>query len=226
MHSASGTVPRIDGPFTISGSPAKLATWQNGYTTTIIPWKHLSHVTKLPGCHGYYHQIWKAWSLLTFTCNPKSQEITENLPPVIHAENRPDLQLVAWVFKTHLQELLTGIKQRQVLGKPLATANTIAFQKSGLPHCHMLIVLNQQSKLKDSLDIDSIICAEVIDEDHDPHLYQIIKSCMIHDPFCVLNPCSVCMSALKCFLRMLAKKNLQWLPTIHAGTVTMGIPYR
>ena len=41
---------------------------------------------------------------LTFTCNPKGQAITENLPDGVNVENRPDL--VAWVFKRQLHKLL------------------------------------------------------------------------------------------------------------------------
>ena len=76
----------------------------------------------------------------------------------------------------------------------MAMVHVIEFQKRGLPHCHMLIVLDQHSKLRDSRDIDSIICAEIPDKDLDPHLYQIIKSCMIHGPCGVLNPHSLCMA--------------------------------
>ena len=71
---------------------------------------------------------------LTFTCNPKSQSITENLPSGVTAENRPDL--VARVYKRQLQELLYDIKHRHILGKPVAMVYVIEFQKRGLPHCH------------------------------------------------------------------------------------------
>ena len=128
---------------------------------------------------------------LTFTCNPKSQSITENLPPAITTENRPDL--VARAYKRQLQELLYDIKHRHVLGKPVAMVYVIEFQKRGLPHCHMLIVLDHYSKLRGSHDIDSTICAEIPEETKDPQLYQIIKSCMIHGPCGIHNPTCVCM---------------------------------
>ncbi len=96
---------------------------------------------------------------VTFICNTKTIEITENLPAGMTDENRPDL--VARVSKRHLQEILTDIRQRNVLGKPVAMVHVIEFQKRGLPYCHILIVLDQQSKLRDRHDVDSIICAEI-----------------------------------------------------------------
>ena len=96
---------------------------------------------------------------MTFTCNPKSQSIAENLPTGVNAENRPDL--VTRVFNRQLHELLYDIKHRHILGKPVAMIYVIEFQKRGLPHCHMLIVLDHHSKLRDKHDIDSIISAEM-----------------------------------------------------------------
>ena len=82
--------------------------------------------------------------LLTYTCNPKAREITENLRGGQKSEYRPDL--VSREFKLHLSELLK-------------TDMFLVFQKRSLPHCHILIIL------RDSNDIDKIISAE------DPELY-------------------------------------------------------
>ena len=66
---------------------------------------------------------------LTYTCNPKAPEITENLRQGERAEHRPDL--VARVFKLHLIELLKDIKDRHILGVPVAHVYVIEFQKCG-----------------------------------------------------------------------------------------------
>ena len=50
---------------------------------------------------------------LTYMCNPKAREITENLRDGQTSEYRPDL--VSRVFKLHLAELLNDIKNRHVL---------------------------------------------------------------------------------------------------------------
>ncbi|XP_076032444.1 uncharacterized protein LOC143020167 [Oratosquilla oratoria] len=52
---------------------------------------------------------------ITYTCNPKCREVTENLQPHETAQNRPDL--LARVFKQHLNELMIDIKDRHVLGE-------------------------------------------------------------------------------------------------------------
>ena len=133
---------------------------------------------------------------LTYTCNPKSKEITENLKDGERPENRPDV--TARVFQMHLRELLRDIKQRHVLGVPAAHIHVIEFQKRGLPHCHMLIILREEDKLRDKDDIDKVICAEIPDPAEDPQLYNIIKSSMIHGPCGILNPNSVCMTDGAC----------------------------
>ena len=79
---------------------------------------------------------------LTYTCNPKTKEITENLKNGEQAEYRPDL--VSRVFKLHLAELLNDIKNRHVLGVPVAHVHVIEFQKHGLPHCHVLFILREE----------------------------------------------------------------------------------
>jgi hypothetical protein len=128
---------------------------------------------------------------LTFTCNPKAPDITQNLPQGQRVEHRPDR--VARVFKRQLEELLSDIQKKHVLGKPVAMVYVIEFQKRGLPHAHLLIVLDADSKLKDMHAIDSIISAEIPDPDTEPELHEIIKTCMIHGPCGQLNPKCVCM---------------------------------
>ena len=128
---------------------------------------------------------------LTYTCNPKTKEITENLKNGEQAEYRPDL--ISRVFKLHLAELLNDIKNRHVLDVPVALVHVIEFQKHGLPHCHMLIIFREEDKLRDSNDIGNIISAEIPDENDEPELFEIVKSCMIHGPCGSLNPNCVCM---------------------------------
>ena len=76
---------------------------------------------------------------VTYTCNPKVQDITENLRDNEHPEHHPDL--VSRVYRLHLAELLRDIKDRHILGVPVAHIHVIEFQKRSLPHCHMLIIL-------------------------------------------------------------------------------------
>ncbi|XP_076049277.1 uncharacterized protein LOC143029952 [Oratosquilla oratoria] len=122
---------------------------------------------------------------ITYTCNPKCREVTENLQPHETLQNRPDL--LARVFKQHLNELMTDIKDRHVLGVPIAAIHVIEFQKRGLPHCHMLIMLREKDKIRTKEQIDNIVSAELPSE-HDPELRELVKKLMIHGPCGTFNP--------------------------------------
>ncbi|XP_076035366.1 uncharacterized protein LOC143021643 [Oratosquilla oratoria] len=127
---------------------------------------------------------------ITYTCNPKCREVTENLQPHETAQNRPDL--LARVFKQHLNELMIDIKDRHVLGVPIAAIHVIEFQKRGLPHCHMLIMLREEDKIRTKEQIDNIVSAELPSE-HDPELRELVKKLMMHGPCGTFNPNSICM---------------------------------
>ncbi|XP_065640398.1 uncharacterized protein LOC136072928 [Hydra vulgaris] len=122
---------------------------------------------------------------ITFTCNPKWREITENLYPGQNANDRPDL--VTRVFKLKLNNLLNDIFKHGVLGKVVTHVQVIEFQKRGLPHAHILLHLANDDKLETSQDIDNLICAEIPDPIVNCELYDIIKTCMIHGPLAVHN---------------------------------------
>ena len=69
----------------------------------------------------------------------------------------------------------------------------IEFQKRGLPHAHVLIILKSYSKLV-SVDVfDKIISAEIPDENDNPHLYAAVIKHMMHGPCGSLNSKNVCM---------------------------------
>jgi len=52
---------------------------------------------------------------------------------------------------------------------------TIEFQKRGLPHAHILLSLNGESKLKNSTDIDKVISAELPNADLYPKLEKVVQ---------------------------------------------------
>ncbi|XP_057290338.1 uncharacterized protein LOC130613035 [Hydractinia symbiolongicarpus] len=133
---------------------------------------------------------------LTFTCNPKWREITENLFAGQRTHDRPDL--VSRVFKLKLNELLKDVTEMGVLGKTIAHVYVIEFQNRGLPHCHLLIHLDPNDKLRNADDIDSVISAEIPNQQEHPELFEIVRSCMIHGPCGHLNPNSRCMEDGAC----------------------------
>nr|XP_047141161.1 uncharacterized protein LOC124816154 [Hydra vulgaris] len=141
--------------------------------------------------HEHINNIANDHLFITFTCNPKLREITENLYPGQNANDRPDL--VTRVFKLKLNNLLNDIFKHGVLGKVVTLVQVIEFQKRGLPHAHILLHLANDDKLETSQDIDNLICAEIPDPIVNCELYDIIKTCMIHGLCGILNPNSPCM---------------------------------
>ena len=133
---------------------------------------------------------------ITFTCNPKWEEISSALLFNQKATDRPDL--IVRVFRLKLRELLKDICNNHVLGKPLAHVYTIEFQKRGLPHAHILVILESQNKPKDPSEYDKIVCAEIPDSVLTPRLHSIVKRCMMHNPCGVVRKNASCMRDGKC----------------------------
>src|ERR1043165_9908519 len=71
---------------------------------------------------------------------------------------------------------------RGVLGKVIAHVHVIEFQKRGLPHAHILIILASEDKLQTPEDFDLIVSAEIPDKEKQPKLYKTISRNMIHGP--------------------------------------------
>ncbi|XP_066910716.1 uncharacterized protein [Clytia hemisphaerica] len=130
-------------------------------------------------------------AFLTFTCNPRWREVTENLLPNQKAHGRPDL--LTRVFRMKLFAMKKEIMQDGILGMVVARVDVIEFQKRGLPNAHILIHFAAEFKLRNADDIDRLICAQLPDPETEPELYEIIKSNMIHGPCGALNDRSPCM---------------------------------
>src|ERR1043165_9077961 len=128
---------------------------------------------------------------VTFTCNPKWPEVTRELLPNQNAIDRPDL--TARVFHMKLQELLKDLLQNNKLGKVIAYIYVIEFQKRGLPHAHILLILAPEDKLRSTDDYDSIVSAEIPDPITHPLAYETISTMMMHGPCGAMDPTAPCM---------------------------------
>ena len=96
------------------------------------------------------------------TCNPEWPEIQKELLPGQKWPDRPDL--VARVFKIKLDALVKEINSGQIFGKILGEVGVIEFQKRGLPHAHILYILDKESDPFDTPErIDSCVSAEIPD---------------------------------------------------------------
>ena len=133
---------------------------------------------------------------ITMTCNPRWPEITENLAPGQNSQDRPDL--IARVFHLKLSTLLNDILTNGILGQVIAHMYVIEFQKRGLPHAHILLILVEADKPRTVEVIDSIVSAQLPNCNSHPQLYDTIVSCMLHGPCGVNNINAPCMVDGKC----------------------------
>ena len=143
---------------------------------------------------------------ITMTCNPKWPEIQSELLDEQTPQDRPDL--VARVFKLKKDQLMHDLISGQLLGKVVAHMNVIEFQKRGLPHCHILLILADHDRLITKEFVDQVIVAELPPSPHDTSdpevkearqiLQDIVSSNMIHGPCGSLNQNSPCMENGKC----------------------------
>ena len=85
-----------------------------------------------------------------------------------------------------------------VLGRVISYTYVVEFQKRGLPHAHILLILDEKDKIKTTNDYDKIISAELPNE-NDIHLYNCIVKNNIHGPCGKFNPNSPCMDEKKVF---------------------------
>jgi len=80
-----------------------------------------------------------------------------------------------------------------VLGIAVVDIHVVEWQKRGLPHSHILIILRSQDKLCDINDYDRIVCVELPDKSTHPEFYNIVTSRMLHGPCGALHLSCPCM---------------------------------
>lgn len=127
---------------------------------------------------------------ITFTCNPNWPEIQNTIETWQQASDRPDV--ICRVFREKLDCLMKDIKSRQIFGIVRASIHVVEFQKRGLPHAHILIILANVDKPLTPEDIDQITCAEMPDPVTEPSLYQTVTGSMIHRPCGRFDPSQPC----------------------------------
>ncbi|KAF7815403.1 uncharacterized protein G2W53_029372 [Senna tora] len=133
---------------------------------------------------------------LTMTCNPSWDEIRDLLLLGQLPQDRPDL--LSRVFHSKFEDFKDDIFNKGVLREVVAYAYVIEFQKRGLPHAHMLLILGDDDKLNSPDVYDQIVKAEIPLQSDQPELYTSVLKHMIHGPCGTINPRSLCMQKGKC----------------------------
>ncbi|KAL6873859.1 hypothetical protein ACP4OV_013941 [Aristida adscensionis] len=133
---------------------------------------------------------------ITMTCNPYWEEITTNLEPGQTPQDRPEL--VARVYRAKLHDMKDLLIKKKYFGQVSAYAHVTEFQKRGLPHEHILLIMKSGSKLTTPDGYDKVISAEIPDKDKYPVLHSLVIKHMLHGPCGALNRNCPCMVEGEC----------------------------
>nr|XP_016470854.1 PREDICTED: uncharacterized protein LOC107793057 [Nicotiana tabacum] len=147
---------------------------------------------------------------ITMTCNADWAEIQENLHEGQLPQDRPDL--VTRVFRAKLQDLKDQIFHKQIFGPIAAHAFVVEFQKRGLPHIHLLLILKEGPKIISPYQYDKFITAELPDKDEYPLLHELVVKNMMHGPCGNYRPSNPCMKDDQCknhYPRPFSNKSIQ-----------------
>ena len=106
-----------------------------------------SHIGGPRDMHNRYHdamalvrKFGKPSYFITMTCNPDWPEITEACAEANCSKtDRPDI--TARVFKLKLDALMDDIVKNHIFGEVAAHLCVVEFQKRGLPHAHILLIM-------------------------------------------------------------------------------------
>ena len=88
-----------------------------------------------------------------------------------------------------------------IFGKCVALVHVVEFQKRGLPHAHILLILAPEDKPITAERIDKIVSAEIPNPTTHPVLHEIVTRSMLHGPCGAVKPTSPCMKDGNCTKR-------------------------
>ncbi|PLW51373.1 hypothetical protein PCANC_17585 [Puccinia coronata f. sp. avenae] len=130
---------------------------------------------------------------ITMTASPAWREIKENLYRGQVSSDRPNLGVRD--FNQKLKSLMSDLLEHDLLGKVAAHVLTVEFQKRGLPHAHIMSIMEPGSVLSTPEKIDAIVTAEVPDPVAEPVLHARVSNHMMHS---LCNASTGCWEDGKC----------------------------
>ena len=103
---------------------------------------------------------------------------------------------------------MKDLVQGSLFGVVKAHLAVIEFQRRGLPHAHILLIMAEGNRLNTDDQVDAVICAELppdpelaeegADVEEMRRLQAIVVTNMIHGPCGTVNPKTPCMDGGKC----------------------------
>nr|GEY30103.1 DNA helicase [Tanacetum cinerariifolium] len=107
--------------------------------------------------------------------------------PVFHRAG-----VVDRVFEMKIDQFVNYLRDDQPFGKVVAVLYKVEFQKSGLPHCHTLLWIDESVQIRRNEDIDNYISAKIPSKHVDPEFYRIFLELLMHGPCGLANPSASC----------------------------------
>ncbi|CAH0726151.1 unnamed protein product, partial [Brenthis ino] len=159
------------------------------------PYSSRSHLTRLE--LAQYRLLFRP-EFVKFLTESSSTEVPDSLQIKLEdgtilqqlPQDRPDI--VARAAKLKFDQIIEDLYKKQVFGKVSAFVYTIEFQKRGLPHMHLLIIMTSDDKIHQPEELDDLISSEIPRND-DLELRELVLQLMIHNPCGDLNPNATCM---------------------------------
>ena len=143
---------------------------------------------------------------ITMTCNPHWPEIQSELAEGQSPQDRPDV--VARAFKKRKDQFMKDMVYGKAFGTVVAYMWVIEFQKRGLPHMHLLLILSNEDRMLTPEVVNDMVVAEMprdpisvsdpADREQVKKLEEIVITNMVHGPCGTHNPTSPCMENGKC----------------------------
>nr|GEY86285.1 DNA helicase [Tanacetum cinerariifolium] len=130
---------------------------------------------------------------ITFTCNVKWPENTEYMDDFRGVTTTDRSNIVDRVFEMKIHQFMKYLRDMKPFGKVIAIVYTVEFQKRGLPHCHTLLWVDDNSRVHNYEDIDNYIPAELPSKEINPEGHMVVAEFMIHAPCSEVRPAAACI---------------------------------
>ena len=92
------------------------------------------------------------------------------------------LDLTSKIFRTKLYDLKDQLFKKEIFEKITAHIHVIEFQKRGLPHVYIIIILQEGYKILSKDQFDRYVSVELPDKEPYPDLNELVVKNMIYDP--------------------------------------------
>uniref|UniRef100_A0A914I8K2 ATP-dependent DNA helicase n=1 Tax=Globodera rostochiensis TaxID=31243 RepID=A0A914I8K2_GLORO len=136
------------------------------------------------GSRQYYQQ-----KFVTFSGNPSWPELKEALQGRQQYTHRADI--VCRIFMDKATEFIKDLTERNVLGKVAGWCYSVEHQKRGMPHIHILLILDKQGRITSPNVVDDFVSARIpplpqMDDltpeaNQQRRLWHYVTTMMLHD---------------------------------------------